>query len=343
MAAARALLIPTAMLDGLVRLVERFDVLSLDVFDTAILREVARPLDVFAFVERHHAHGGGGATDFAAARRLAELEARRRAPHDHEDVTLEEIYDALPARLRVMREALQSLECRVEQRLTRANPFVRALADAATRIGRRVVFVADTSLPRATIAALLEAAGYGAPSELFVSSVHRCTKGSGRLYSEVATRLGVAPGRILHVGGHPLADVLMPLRRGWGALLYERCAARARFGRAPEDLGESVYQGLVQRRLHAWRGSAGTFCSWYALGYRVIGPLVTAFGDRRFDVTAGRRATRLIRRWRDGSGHEANELRAGASAMAADFERVRVDFPWLTLAPEAALRPLAPL
>src|SRR4051794_27373690 len=125
------------MLDGLVRLVERFDVLSLDVFDTALLRDVARPVDVFAFVERHHAYGGGGPTDFAGMRRLAEVEARRRAAPDHEDITLDEIYDALPESLRSTREALQALECRVEQRLIRANPFVRALAAAAAQIGRR--------------------------------------------------------------------------------------------------------------------------------------------------------------------------------------------------------------
>src|SRR3954470_1208091 len=118
------------MLDGFVRLVERFDVLSLDVFDTALLRDVARPTDVFAFVERHHAYAGGGPTDFAEVRRLAEVEGRRRAPPAHEDITLDEIYDALPASLRGTREALQALECRVEQRLMRANPFVRALAEA---------------------------------------------------------------------------------------------------------------------------------------------------------------------------------------------------------------------
>ncbi len=55
----------------LCRLIDGCDVLSLDVFDTAILRRVAEPIDVFALVERHYRHERRGAVspfDFARER-----------------------------------------------------------------------------------------------------------------------------------------------------------------------------------------------------------------------------------------------------------------------------------
>src|SRR5581483_11703423 len=70
-----------ALPSSLARLVERHPVLSLDVFDTALLRQIDAPPSVFALVEAEYrrARGRLSGFDFARERRQAERRARRRA------------------------------------------------------------------------------------------------------------------------------------------------------------------------------------------------------------------------------------------------------------------------
>ncbi len=67
------------------------DVLSLDVFDTALTRLCDAPVDAFALAEaRLVAEVGEAARGYAVARELAELDARAEAHlRGHDDITLD--------------------------------------------------------------------------------------------------------------------------------------------------------------------------------------------------------------------------------------------------------------
>src|SRR5260370_41836014 len=80
-------------------LVDRAQVLSLDVFDTALLREVSEPAEVFDLVERQARHDQGPLPrfDFRAERIAAEQRAREAAwrSERRRDIRFDEIYAAL--------------------------------------------------------------------------------------------------------------------------------------------------------------------------------------------------------------------------------------------------------
>jgi FMN phosphatase YigB (HAD superfamily) len=204
-----------------------FDVLSLDVYDTALLRSVFEPRDVFVLVEHQLLLEHGRCFDgFATARFEAELALVRAVWRQDRsrEVTLDGIYDALVRRHPAWahhRQRLQAAELDAELTVTTPNPAARAVYDDALRRGKRLVFATDIYLPAQHIERVLERSGYGGPHRLFVSCEVGLNKASGRLFDHMLSELATSPQRILHIGDNLQSDFVQARQRGLRAL---RCA-----------------------------------------------------------------------------------------------------------------------
>ena len=211
------------------------DLVSLDVFDTALTRLVDSPADLFAEVERVlDARIGDAASDFAQAREEAERRARLAAHrlNGAEEIGLDAILDALPGLLPAIgphRALVRSAELEVEARLLVPVPDILALTRRLAAVGRRFVFVSDMYLPPAFIAERLRAAGYARWEALYVSVETGATKASGRQWAVVRDRHPDC-SRILHVGDDRQADGEIPRRHGIGTLCYDRARSARRVG-----------------------------------------------------------------------------------------------------------------
>ena len=83
------------MLKRLLRQIDKVDVVSFDIFDTLLKRNVRHPKDVFNLVEsKYNAESSVELKDFRSQRVLAECKARENATK--EDITLDDIYTNLP-------------------------------------------------------------------------------------------------------------------------------------------------------------------------------------------------------------------------------------------------------
>jgi hypothetical protein len=150
----------------------QLDVLSLDIFDTALLRRVADPTTVFSLVEASDPCLAG----FADLRVWAELEARRLATEAGRspEIGLDEIYDVVARKLQLSaadRIPLQTLELQSERNVLVANPVVLTWYERARALAKRVIFVSDMYLPATFLAEVLEASGYADP-EVYVSNTY---------------------------------------------------------------------------------------------------------------------------------------------------------------------------
>lgn len=184
---------------------------SFDVFDTLLTRAVASPHDVFLLIGRMKhvaATTGCSPQEFAALRVAAERRMRTGRP----EVTLREIYADIASALSLSATAADDLmhtELAVERRLARPVPNARRLlkdADDGLRVG-----VSDMYLPSNVIWQLLDDHGLAELlDQLFVSSEHLATKGTGALFERVLQATGARPRDCSHVGDHPLSDVRVP-------------------------------------------------------------------------------------------------------------------------------------
>ena len=260
-----------------------YDVLSLDVFDTFLVRDVPTPIDGFFVVAARLQRTGAlwpgtPAEAFVRERVAAEQRARRRSRTF--EVTLPGIYAAFPAGfLRGRAPAdVAVLEFEVERGLLHPVPGARTLLEHARSCGLRVVFVSDTYFSAEQIRLLTG----GIADAVFASCEHGRSKTAG-LHEVVAAELGVPAGRILHAGDHPIADVEGPISHGVHAALLPRWpgeweeAIRAELprtytARAP-ILGEGDLGLTHQRRAAAW-GTEDAYERW---GRIVLGPVIGGF------------------------------------------------------------------
>lgn len=289
-------------MDGVVRsLVEQAGYVSFDVFDTAVLRIVKEPVDLFDLVERWHSKTVGPlAFRFRAVRVESEKLARERAwtRNGCTETTLDEIYQCMEEAFGVAHEAamaLKGLEIATELKGCIRNDEVYAIYRYCLEIMRPVVFVSDMYLPFEVVRQILHRCGYERCRYLFVSSALKATKSSGDLYECILKELACRPGEILHIGDRYDSDVTMARRYGLVACHYEKYgervqrldhAKRLRLQRcASPGMGDgsveaSIYVATILRRLLVNRstrheGSDDSF--WYEFGYISAGPLFFGF------------------------------------------------------------------
>ncbi|MBV8406286.1 MAG: hypothetical protein JOY64_01545, partial [Alphaproteobacteria bacterium] len=196
-------------------LIERARTVSLDVFDTLIVRECGTPEAVFRRTAARAAAAGLFSSPDAAewfprvradAQRAAEsAERARRFPFE---ISFEAIYDQLPESLGD-RAAIAAIEWAEERAAVRANPFLLSLLADLKERGVPAILMSDMYLAGARIAELLAAAGIGPDryEALIVSSDHGCRKSDGALFDRLSERHPeTPPAAMLHIGHHPPGD-----------------------------------------------------------------------------------------------------------------------------------------
>jgi FMN phosphatase YigB (HAD superfamily) len=201
------------------------DLLTCDVFDTLVWRPVAEPHHLF--IEAGRRMGGAGAIPafvdpvrFTEGRVHAERRARERNRRDRgsTECTLEEIWALMPARwherspgdatLAEWREQGRDLEITVESSALEVHQPVADLLRHAHAHGVATALVSDTYFGEAQLRILLDAAGapLDAVDRVVVSSERDLAKYAG-LLRDVVAEAGATPGRTVHLGDNPIADI----------------------------------------------------------------------------------------------------------------------------------------
>jgi FMN phosphatase YigB (HAD superfamily) len=305
-------------------------VVTTDVFDTLLWRQVAEPAAAFALVgerlqQRGQLDAGLAPDSFSALRVEAELRAREllRESTLRVEVTLHEIYALLPASVfagGATAEHALAVELEVEGDLLVPDLDVLALLLAARSAGKRVAAVSDTYFTEDHLRGLL-AQPMTAELELdrlFVSCAHRLGK-SGGLFEIALTELGVAPEQVVHLGDNEEADVRYPRELGIECHPFEQRPAALEAVMVAER--RHVPRGVVYSRdphrpgvtpeLTALRGKLAARTEREALpaalrpywdhGALVHGPVLTGFAEWVQEQAAALGVTRVHGFMREGA------------------------------------------
>jgi len=231
-------------LNALLSKSKAYEVISFDIFDTALTRIFDSPVDVFAAVESKLLKAGFvQAAGFAGLREIAEQNARSKQflSRNAEDVSLDEIYAELPSLTTGFQEwdEAKRLELETEREALLAVPDILELIRQLNIMGKKVVFVSDMYLPSAFLADVLRYRGYDGWVELIVSNEVNATKSTGNIWP-VLKRL--YPGSILHIGDDEWSDVQSPNRHGIDSAAFVRTRTERRIAGAlrPEILPFSM-------------------------------------------------------------------------------------------------------
>lgn len=188
-----------------------FPIVTCDIFDTAVMRCLARPEDVHLATGARALSRGlttCSAEAFREYRLAAETAARADLVQaDDDEIAIATVYQRLQASGVVTDGAAAAcLEFAVERSVCRPVAQVRA-ALAARQPGQRLVFLSDTMLPADWLATILADCGYGDRCEVICSAEARRTKARGGLFAYMLEKLGCTPRDVVHLGDNPHADI----------------------------------------------------------------------------------------------------------------------------------------
>ena len=288
------------MPDHLQKRINSAEIISLDIFDTAILRVVPRPVDVFNIVMARFANRGQSSVNFyPQARFEAEAKARNQAwQAGHFEITLDEIYQTLlqhPLFNGTQIEILKELEISTELALARRNTFIHSLYRKALENGKRIFFLSDMYLPEPVVIQILQNCGYQHYESLLLSSTLKKTKAAGSLFEHLIANADCNPKSILHIGDNINSDIQMAQRHGLASYHYEKSLDKAvRLSELPKKQIKIIKKGIASIETKLYLGTILTqhtniqsspnaileqqeFDFWYKFGYRTVGLLFLGF------------------------------------------------------------------
>tara|TARA_A100001391_G_scaffold273_5_gene727 strand:+ start:1132 stop:2010 length:879 start_codon:yes stop_codon:yes gene_type:complete len=207
-------------------------ILSLDVFDTLLLRDNSSELTRFFEVGGRMAQIVEAETgqavsqvDALVARHLGTKATYRASQLEHgcREGSLTELHTTasrLLANTNKLTELFISAELENETQRIKRNEFLFDFVADYRSAGGRVVLISDMYMHKQHIAKLLEDFALGPDGyDFLVSSADtKVSKASGRIFSLVEQDLGEAADNFVHVGDSLRGDFVQPLRMGWSAV-----------------------------------------------------------------------------------------------------------------------------
>ena len=198
------------------RKIDKYPVISFDLFDTLIKRDCCRPIEVFKLLEKKINRVFDVQSHFTQARIQAERKAAELSKAG--DITLNEIYDhlELPVENENIR-IIQQWEQHYEYTLCQWNPYMKPLYEYCCRKEKQIIIITDMYLPKTCIKSILDKLHIHYDA-LFISSEEQKRKSKGTLFRYVLDTLRMHRSDILHIGDNWRSDYVVPKLLGIDAV-----------------------------------------------------------------------------------------------------------------------------
>ena len=213
--------------------------LSLDIFDTLLLRDLTAELERFAGTAKNQSFRFPqfSPDELYEARALAHQMAYRSVcPEDgFREASAEQIFRIMTRILDLPSDAVSVLmeeELRYEIAHLRVNPIARKLLKAANDRGIPVIVISDMYWGSRDLSTLLDRLlpERKVIRKVYSSSDYGVTKASGTLFSHVLREMGCAPENMLHLGDDFQADFLRPfVQHGIRSIWLPRSSIYSRY------------------------------------------------------------------------------------------------------------------
>lgn len=198
-------------------LVNKYQVISFDVFDTLIERKVRLPSDIFR-ITGEQVLGTNSAESFTKDRINAESLARKLS--DNGEVNLNDIYSLLQEEYREKARILKDTEIKNEIELCIPKEKIIQYFNYAISGNKEVYIISDMYLSTDIIEAMLEKCDVSGYKRIYVSNEFGVNKITGKLFDYVINENKVNSKEMLHIGDSIKADYLGARKAGiHGALI----------------------------------------------------------------------------------------------------------------------------
>lgn len=175
-----------------------YKVVSFDIFDTLLKRNVSKPTDVFGYIEQKF-----GIENFKQKRIEAERIARSQS-FDSE-ISLMDIYNQYGI-------DYSNVELQAESELLTLNQDMFLVFQEAVK-NKTVILTSDMYLPETFIVDILNREGITGYHKLYLSSTVGVTKNNGKIFDLIIEDLCINRTDIIHIGNSFHSDYNIPRKK----------------------------------------------------------------------------------------------------------------------------------
>ncbi|HHU72704.1 MAG TPA: hypothetical protein GXZ21_11830 [Clostridiales bacterium] len=270
-----------------------YDLISLDIFDTLLLRAVSKPADIFKLVWKESKKKGISLLDISPTEFMKlriECERRARNKADNREVNLREIYNELPKFVVSDLQQLIQIEVEIEQRYCYKNFDIYKLVEVLEQLGKTIVLLSDMYLSVNQIESILtyNEIDLNKFDSIIVSNEEGCSKQTGELYDVLFGRYpDVSKDRVLHIGDNKSSDFDQAKKKGIDSIHYYVIPDKLNSIYDYERIRHNIPQPeLISLRKLASQSSFINKVDYneeeriaYEIGASVVGPFMSHFVD----------------------------------------------------------------
>lgn len=221
--------------DKILKIINHYDVVSFDIFDTLICRKAYNPDDIFYKIEEQTK-----VKNYIKYRKEAELKAREIY---NRDVNIYEIYDQLQKILKLSdKDKNKYLNYEIDIELDLCYPrqemleFIKSIKNK-----KKIILVSDMYLTKSIIEKMLIKCGYKDLYEKFyVSNEYNARKDTGELFDIVSKDYN----KIIHIGDNKTSDGNMAINKNIDSLVISTTKSFVKNIKI-NNYGESIVFGNV--------------------------------------------------------------------------------------------------
>ena len=180
---------------NLKRILDNYEVVSFDLYDTLILRNVLKPEDIFKIIEKKYK-----INNFTKKRKKAEQIARLKTTL--EDIKLDDIYEYLDLK------EIEKYELEIEEKFTTINQFMKEIYDYCLESNKKIFLITDMYLPQKFLEKILEKLDIKNYEKLYISGDIGKLKSTGNLFDYVKEKENINKEKWIHIGNDYVSDIV---------------------------------------------------------------------------------------------------------------------------------------
>ena len=249
--------------EKIIKTIKKYKIISFDVFDTIIKRNVSEPCEIFDLIERKY-----HLENFKKNR--IDIENRKRSEKKRE-ITLDEIYDELSGYYKsYSKEELITIEEREELDNCTLNIDIQPILKYCKENNKIIIIISDIYLKYDLMNKILEKNKISY-NKMYISCEIGKSKDTGDIYKYVINDLKVTAKDILHIGDNFKSDFINARLNGIKSILINKDNLKIKHYKKMDSLDEHYLKYYINNKIPE---KADYF---YREGFSMMGPLLYQF------------------------------------------------------------------
>ena len=203
------------------QVIDQYEYISFDIFDTLIQRKCGNPVNIFHIVEeKYNISHAQTIESFCEVRINAELKARRKS--NRREITIDDIYREIDSSYLCQEMTLlKQLELETEFEECIGRQDIVSLYEKAVK-KKKVIIISDMYLQTDFLKSILDKNHISLPLRVFVSSECNALKSDGTLFKLALDEINWKPNNVLHIGDNFKSDFIRPKLTGMHSFIINR-------------------------------------------------------------------------------------------------------------------------